>query len=78
MERRGGNGEFQDLHLRLAFLTQAVSTREPEYAIHEAFGYSNGDWEIFDAEGGQGIYGCEELHYGLGFVGDAFEEWQGH
>ena len=29
-------------------------------------------------KGGQGIYGCEELHYGLGFVGGAFEEWQGH
>ena len=45
-------------------------------SIHEAFGYSNGDWEIYDAEGGQGIYGGESHPYVMGFVGDAFEEYR--
>ncbi len=45
-------------------------------SIHEAFGYSNGDWEIYDAEGGQGIYGGESQPYVMGFVGDAFEDYR--
>ena len=61
-----------------AFSYDCYTWRAEDGSIHEAFGYSNGDWEIFDAEGGQGIYGGEELPYGMGFVGDAFEEWQGH
>ena len=58
------------------FSYDCYTWRAEDGSIHEAFGYSNGDWEIFDAEGGQGIYGGEGLPYVMGFVGDAFEEYR--
>ena len=58
------------------FSYDCYTWRAEDGSIHEAFGYSNGDWEIFDAEGGQGIYGGEGLPYVMGFIGDAFEEYR--